>query len=172
MQLWIVCLFFCRWSQLPPGMSNFWGFPPEKTDPGSYCHLGTWRDITRYHCTLALQQEVFCGSSISPANLLVRDKVYLNRWSMRWVLWNVVCNALVTECPWYTWQLALAFLVYHFLMECSLHNNHRNELFAKVINLCPIFQEMQDIERFIYMLSSGGHIVRLVAAFIYENLPS
>lgn len=59
---------------------------------------------------------------------------------------------------------------YHFMMDCDLYNNDRLSLFNKLYGICPLLQQLQEKDKFIYMLSSSGNVIRLVAEFIHNNL--
>jgi hypothetical protein len=60
---------------------------------------------------------------------------------------------------------------YHFVMKCTKYEIQRNELFQKIAREVPLFDQLKDEDKFTYMLSSGIEILKLVAAFIYDNLP-
>ena len=56
----------------------------------------------------------------------------------------------------------------HVLTMCSLHTTVRATLFNNVTNLCPMFEHLTLEQKFVYMMTSQGDILKLVASFIQE----
>ena len=59
----------------------------------------------------------------------------------------------------------------HFMTECPKYDIQRLELFTKIRSKCELFYNMNNTNKFIYMLSAGQEVAALVAEFIYCNLP-
>ena len=59
---------------------------------------------------------------------------------------------------------------YHFIMDSPLYSDNRDILFDKLHNMYPSLLQLCPKDKFVYMLSSSGDVIRLVAAFIHENL--
>jgi len=60
---------------------------------------------------------------------------------------------------------------YHFLMDCKKFSSERNKLFNFIEKACPQFKNIDDNNKFIYMMSSGTDIAEPVARFVYNHLP-
>jgi hypothetical protein len=58
----------------------------------------------------------------------------------------------------------------HFLIDCERHATQRSQLFTKISNKCMQFSNLNNQDKFVYMLSSGTDTAKFVAAFIFENL--
>ncbi len=58
----------------------------------------------------------------------------------------------------------------HFLIDCERHATQRSKLFTKISNKCMQFSNLNNQDKFVYMLSLGTDIAKYVAAFIFENL--
>ena len=59
----------------------------------------------------------------------------------------------------------------HFLLECPKYDKSRESLLQKVSVMCNHFDELCQRDKFIYLLSGGMEVAKLVAAFAYENMP-
>ncbi len=59
----------------------------------------------------------------------------------------------------------------HFMTQCTKYESDRNKLYSDITNICPNFEYLSPKEKFTYMLTADGSIVRHVAKFIGKNLP-
>ena len=56
----------------------------------------------------------------------------------------------------------------HFLVGCRSYTRERQELFAKIINVFPQFEQMNDTDKFVFMLSyPDQNLLTIVGKFIY-----
>ena len=60
---------------------------------------------------------------------------------------------------------------HHFLMSCSKYSVERDVLFHNISEICPMFGTLSAEEKFIFMLTAEGSIIKEVAKFVYRNLP-
>ena len=57
----------------------------------------------------------------------------------------------------------------HFLINCTLYNECRKELFRNISDEYPLFTEWSDEEKFIFLLSyNDSQVLTLTAKFIYH----
>ena len=55
---------------------------------------------------------------------------------------------------------------FHVMMNCPEYSNQRTTLFNDIELQCPRFTELSAGDKFVYMLSSTGDIVKAVAGFV------
>ena len=56
----------------------------------------------------------------------------------------------------------------HFLVGCRSYTRERQELFAKIINVFPQFEQMNDSDKFVFMPSyPAQNLLTIVGKFIY-----
>ncbi len=55
----------------------------------------------------------------------------------------------------------------------SVHQveSERNKIYRDVTNICPNFEYLSPKEKFTYLLTADGNVVRHIAKFIRNNLP-
>jgi hypothetical protein len=60
---------------------------------------------------------------------------------------------------------------FHFLVECDKYDSPRRKLFHEIGILCPRFQDLNDKQKFVYMLGAGVDVSHHVSLFIHDNIP-
>ncbi len=59
----------------------------------------------------------------------------------------------------------------HFLTECSRLSDSRTDLFQLVCNVCPNFSDLNDNDKFIFLMSAEGETAQFVSRFLAKCLP-
>ena len=58
---------------------------------------------------------------------------------------------------------------YHFIIECELHENRRKILYDEINLICPKFENLEDYDKFIYLLTGENKVSSLIGKFCYES---
>jgi len=59
---------------------------------------------------------------------------------------------------------------HHFLLDCTAHQTQRDALLEQIYNVAPQVKNLDDNHKFIYMMSAGGQITKLVARFVFDHI--
>ena len=54
----------------------------------------------------------------------------------------------------------------HVLMQCTEYSEQRAALFEEIKPMCPRFTDLSESDKFVYLMSATGDIVKAVARFI------
>ena len=58
----------------------------------------------------------------------------------------------------------------HFIIQCPLYNNNRNELLTEVMNDCINFNIMTNKQKFIFIMTNEkSNIMQKLAKFVYTS---
>lgn len=55
----------------------------------------------------------------------------------------------------------------HFLIKCPRHSNERTQLYKEVTDACPNFLVLSDEQKFLYLVTSEGKIIKATAKFCH-----
>jgi hypothetical protein len=55
----------------------------------------------------------------------------------------------------------------HFLMECNAYNEDRQKMMCQTQLVCPQFENLNDTNKFFYLMTAEGNISQKVAKFCH-----
>ena len=54
----------------------------------------------------------------------------------------------------------------HFVTACNKYGQIRQNIFEKIQNVCPNFGALSSEDKFLYLMSSGGSVLKLCGSMI------
>ena len=59
---------------------------------------------------------------------------------------------------------------FHALIECTKYDQHRREAFKLIEQHCPTFHNMDDCDKFVFLLTMGGQINEITSKLVAKVL--